>query len=130
MEEKILRKIKNLRENREVDVIELAKYLGIEVSAYYKMENGTQNTWGKYLFSLLDFYQLSPKDFFNDIEGKNFIHQENTDFKDSAQAFGFIEKQQYADKTIVKSLLAQKDKTIELLEKRIEQLEQRYREQK
>lgn len=123
MEKQIGQKLRELRESKGLKPLNIAGQLNIDESTLYKIENGTNKSWGKYLFVLLDHYKKPVEEFFKEIEGKNFIqHQEN---KDQAIGIGQINggTVNYADKTIVKSLLNQKDKTIQLLEDKLAYLE-------
>jgi transcriptional regulator with XRE-family HTH domain len=109
MEKQIGQKLRELRESKGLKPMNVAGPLNIDESTLYKIENGTNKSWGKYLFVLLDHYKKPVEEFFSELEGKNFIqHQENKD-----QAIGQLNggTVNYADKTIVKSLLNQKDKT-------------------
>ncbi len=121
MEKQIGQKLRELRESKGLKPMNVAGPLNIDESTLYKIENGTNKSWGKYLFVLLDHYKKPVEEFFSELEGKNFIqHQENKD-----QAIGQLNggTVNYADKTIVKSLLNQKDKTIKLLEDKLAHLE-------
>ena len=77
MEQAILKKLKQLRSENNVKPQDIAEYLGIDLSAYKRLESGENKTWGKYFLLILDYYKMSPTDFFKDIEGKNFIQQDN-----------------------------------------------------
>lgn len=123
MKNQILNKLRELRTSRGVKPLELANYLKIDESTYYKMENGTYDTWGEYLYPILDFYKIKPTDFFNEIEGKNFVNQSNTDFKDNAVGVLITDKVSYSDKPMVKSLLNEKDRRMELQDEKIKLLE-------
>ena len=125
MEKEILAKLKKLREERGVRPTELAVYLDIDESAYNRMENGVNNTWGKYLLPLLDFYKIPPSDFFKDIEGKNFIHQDVKEINDSAQNIGIIETFNSSEKSIYDRLMESHEKTIKALEDKIQLLEEK-----
>jgi transcriptional regulator with XRE-family HTH domain len=121
MEKQIGQKLRELRENQGLKPMNVANQLKIDESTLYKIENGTNKSWGKYLFVLLDHYKKPVEEFFKEIEGKNFIHhQENKDQSIGQMNGGTIN---YSDKPIVKSLLNQKDKTIELLEDKLAYLE-------
>ena len=89
------------------------------------MENGVNNTWGKYLLPLLDFYKIPPSDFFKDIEGKNFIHQDVKEINDSAQNIGIIETFNSSEKSIYDRLMESHEKTIKALEDKIQLLEEK-----
>ena len=125
MEKEILAKLKKLREEKGVRPTELAVYLDIDESAYNRMENGVNNTWGKYLLPLLDFYKIPPSDFFKDIEGKNFIHQDVKEINDSAQNIGIIETFNSSEKSIYDRLMESHEKTIKALEDKIQLLEEK-----
>ena len=125
MEKEILAKIKKLREENVVRPLELAVHLDIDESAYNRMENGVNNTWGKYLLPLLDFYKIPPSDFFKDIEGKNFIHQDVKEINDSAQNIGIIETFNSSEKSIYDRLMESHEKTIKALEDKIQLLEEK-----
>ena len=125
MEKEILAKLKKLREERGVRPTELAVYLDIDESAYNRMENCVNNTWGKYLLPLLDFYKIPPSDFFKDIEGKNFIHQDVKEINDSAQNIGIIETFNSSEKSIYDRLMESHEKTIKALEDKIQLLEEK-----
>lgn len=121
MEKEIGQKLRNLRESKGLKPMNVASQLSIDESTLYKIENGTNKSWGKYLFVLLEHYKKPVEEFFKELEGKNFIqHQENKD-----QAIGQLNggTVNYADKTIVKNLLNQKDETITLLKEKINFLE-------
>jgi transcriptional regulator with XRE-family HTH domain len=107
MEQAILKKLKQLRTEREVSPQDLADYLSIDLSAYKRLESGQNKTWGKYLINILEFYKLSPSDFFNDIEGKNFVQHTNTDFKDQANGVIIADKILFGDneKTLYEELI-------------------------
>ncbi|MCE2962819.1 MAG: helix-turn-helix transcriptional regulator [Chitinophagales bacterium] len=123
MEKQIGQKLRDIRVNQGLKPMNVASQLKIDESTLYKIENGTNKSWGKYLFVLLDHYKKPVEEFFKEIEGKNFIqHQENND---NAIGIGQVNGGtiNYSDKPIVKSLLNQKDKTIELLKDRIAHLE-------
>ena len=123
MEKDILVKLRKLREERGVKPMELATYLNIDESAYNRMENGVNHTWGKYLLPLLEFYQIQPSDFFKDIEGKNFIHQDVKEINDSAQNIGLIETFNSSEKSMYDKLIESYEKTIIALEDKIKLLE-------
>ena len=125
MEKEILAKLKKLREEKGVRPLELAVHLDIDESAYNRMENGVNNTWGKYLLPLLDFYKIPPSDFFKDIEGKNFIHQDVKEINDSAQNIGIIETFNSSEKSIYDRLMESHEKTIKALEDKIQLLEEK-----
>lgn len=117
MEKQILRRLKELRYEKGEKPIIIAQHLNIDESTLYKIENGTIKSWSKYLFRLLEYYKIPVEEFFKEIEGKNFIHhQENKDQSIGQMNGGTIN---YSDKPMVKSLLNQKDKTIELLEDKL-----------
>ena len=112
-------KLRDLRIENQVKSIVIADHLGIDESTYNKMETGRANTWGKYFIPILEYYQLSPDDFFASIKnGLATAELKNTVTEDSK-----TEPILYADKKIVKSLLNEKDKCIRLLEEKIETLE-------
>jgi transcriptional regulator with XRE-family HTH domain len=114
MKEQILKKLKELRLEKDVKPMVLAEYLGIDESTYLRMEKGTNNTWGDYLFKILDFYKVDPAMFFSDIEGKNFIQQSITqENKDTAVGSigGVIEKIEF-DQKPMDNLIRAKDEII------------------
>jgi transcriptional regulator with XRE-family HTH domain len=120
MEKEIGLKLKALREKRNLEPLNVAEHLHIDVSTLRKMESGTYSSWNKYLFDLLSLYKATPQEFFCDIAGKKFVRQEIKENKDNSLIMEaqHIEKN-YADKTIVKSLFNEKDKRIELLEDKL-----------
>lgn len=124
MEKEISKKLKELREKRNLEPLVVAEHLNIDISTLKKMESGTYGSWNKYLFDLLALYKTTPQEFFSDISGKNFVSQEIKENKDNTTAIGIqhIEKN-YADKSMVKSMFNEKDKRIELLEFKINKLE-------
>jgi transcriptional regulator with XRE-family HTH domain len=124
MKQIVVNKIKELRIQKGYTQQIMAQKLGIEQPTYQRLESGCNEAWAKYLFDILLIYDKDPSDFFNEISGKDFINQSNTDFKNNSRSEVVLEKLQYADKTIVKNLLAQKDKTIVLLEEKIKHLEE------
>jgi transcriptional regulator with XRE-family HTH domain len=124
MKKLVLNRIKELRIQKGYKQQLMAEKLGIEQPTYQRLESGSNEAWTKYLFDILHILDKEPSDFFNEISGKNFVNQTNTDFKDNSSGVVITEKLHYADKTIVKSLLAQKDKTIALLEEKIKNLEE------
>jgi hypothetical protein len=89
------------------------------------MEIGVNNTWGKYLLPLLDFYKIQPSDFFKDIEGKNFIHQEVQEINDSAQNIGIIETFNSTENSMYDKLIESHERTIKALEDKIQLLEEK-----
>lgn len=124
MEKEILAKIKELRTKKGYTAAYVANKLNIVEDSYKKIENGTNKSWSKYLFDLLELYQVSLSDFFSDISGKNFISQEIRDNRGQSTTIGIQNSEtNYADKTIVKSLFNEKDKRIDLLEHKIKVLE-------
>ena len=123
MEKEILAKLKKLREEKGVRPLELAVHLDIDESAYNRMENGVNNTWGKYLLPLLDFYKIPPSDFFKDIEGKNFIHQDVKEINDNGQNTAGIDLSFSTDASVYQKLIKSYEKTISSLEKTIEKYE-------
>lgn len=125
MEKEILAKLKKLREEKGVRPMELAVHLDIDESAYNRMENGVNNTWGKYLLPLLDFYKIPPSEFFKDIEGKNFIHQDVQEINDNAQNIGIIETFNSCEKNIYNKLIESYEKTIKALEDKVQLLEEK-----
>jgi transcriptional regulator with XRE-family HTH domain len=123
MKKLVLIRIKKLRIQKGYTQQMMAEKLGIEQPTYQRLESGSNEAWTKYLFDILQIMDKEPADFFNEISGKNFVNQTNIDFKENSNDVVMTEKIQYADKSIVKSLLAQKDKTIALLEEKILLLE-------
>jgi transcriptional regulator with XRE-family HTH domain len=123
MKKLVLIRIKKLRIQKGYTQQMMAEKLGIEQPTYQRLESGSNEAWTKYLFDILQIMDKEPADFFNEISGKNFVNQTNIDFKENSNDVVMTEKIQYADKAIVKSLLAQKDKTIALLEEKILLLE-------
>lgn len=77
MEEKILSRIKLLRETKGYKQNEMAQKLNIEPSTYNKLESGENHTWAKYLPQIIEALEISIQDFFKDLDEKNFI-QNNT----------------------------------------------------
>lgn len=118
MEKEISKKLKELREKRNLEPLVVAEHLNIDISTLKKMESGTYGSWNKYLFDLLALYKTTPQEFFSDISGKNFVTQEIKENKDNAIGIQHIEKN-YSDKAMVKSLLNEKDKRIDLLEHKL-----------
>lgn len=124
MKQIVIDKIKEIRTQKGYTQQMMAEKLGIEQPTYQRLESGSNEAWTKYLFDILQILDKEPSDFFNEISGKNFVNQKENNFTDNATGIIFAEKLQYADKAIVKSLLAQKDKTISLLEEKIKNLEE------
>lgn len=124
MEREILVKIKKLREDRNIKPLVIANYLGIDESSYNRLENGVSQTWGKYLFKILEFFELSPSEFFKDLEGKNFINQEVNEMKDNAQNVGVIEVYNSNEVAAYVKLIEMYEKTISLYEEKIKRLEE------
>ncbi|MCE2963089.1 MAG: helix-turn-helix domain-containing protein [Chitinophagales bacterium] len=125
MEKEILAKLKKLREEKGVRPMELAVHLDIDESAYNRMENGVNNTWGKYLLPLLDFYKIPPSEFFKDIEGKNFIHQDVKEINDNGQNIAGIDLNFSTDASVYQKLIQSYEKTIKALEDKIQLLEEK-----
>jgi hypothetical protein len=81
----ILAKLRRLQLDHAYQPAEVAEYLKIDLTTYNRMINGQTDTWHKYLSQLLDFYKMTPPEFFQDIQGKNFVSQTNQqENKDSA----------------------------------------------
>ena len=116
MKVQILKKIKDLRLQRDARPVDVADYLKIDESTYLKMESGKNNTWGDYFFKLLEFYKLDPSEFFSDIEGKNFIHQTNNKIDARDQAIGQVgslEKSVGIDDPLIQKLLKSNEDIIQ-----------------
>lgn len=120
MEQEILKKLKKLRKDNNVKPIDIANFLNIDLSAYNRLENGENNTWGKYFVQLLEFYKLSPSEFFQDIEGKNFIHQQNTDFKDNSIGLKQIDTYNADNRELYSKLEREKEERIKEKDKIIQ----------
>ena len=114
MEKKILEKLKQLREDRGYSSTDIAKYLNIEKTSFEKMENGTNNSWAKYFFQLMDKYEYTPERFFSEINSKKFIYQQ-VDDDNAMDRLATEEKMQYIDKPMAKSLMNAKDEIIAFL---------------
>lgn len=114
MEKEILRKIVTLRKNKGYTQSDMAEKINISQPAYQKLESGENCTWAKYFPAILDIFELSPQDFFQDIGVKNFINQDNK----IENGNGYIEKN-YNDTTLIEKLLLQKDETIGMLNEQI-----------
>jgi transcriptional regulator with XRE-family HTH domain len=113
MEKKILEKLKQLREDRGYSSTDIAKYLNIEKTSFEKMENGTNNSWSKYFFQLMDKYEYTPERLFSEINSNNFIHQQINN--NAIEHLATEEKMQYIDKPMAKSLMNAKDEIIAFL---------------
>lgn len=77
MEEKILSRIKLLRETKGYKQTEMAQKLNIEPSTYNKLESGENHTWAKYLPQIVEALNISFQDFFQGLDEKNFIQNNN-----------------------------------------------------
>jgi len=121
MEKQIGQKLRELREHKGLKPLNVASQLKIDESTLYKIENGRNKSWGKYLFVLLDHYKKPVEEFFKEIDGKNFVqHQENRDQATGQLNGGTV---YYTDENLIKNLLNQKDETIQLLKEKIAHLE-------
>lgn len=79
METKILSRIKLLRETKGYKQTDMAQKLNIEPSTYNKLESGENHTWGKYLPQIVDALNVSFQDFFQGLDEKSFILNNNGD---------------------------------------------------
>jgi len=77
MEDKILTRIKFLREAKGFKQNEMAHKLNIEPSTYNKLESGENHSWAKYLPQILETLEISIEDFFKDLDGNKM--QQNKD---------------------------------------------------
>ena len=127
MEKQIGQKLRELRISHGLKPMNVSLSLNIDESTIYKIEGGTLKSWGKYIFALLELYGKPMGDFFNEVCGGNYVHiQENKDQATEQVNGGTIN---YSDKPMVKSLFNQKDKTIELLEEKVNMRDEKIEEQ-
>jgi len=115
MNKEITEKIKKLRVTKGINQSEMADRLNITRSAYQKIETGENYTWAKYLDELMSILDTTPKDFFNDIGGKQ-VQQNN--YEGSS---GYVVEHLYQEnKEVYEKLIASKDEKIEFLKKLLE----------
>jgi transcriptional regulator with XRE-family HTH domain len=65
--EKIGNKLKILREERNLTISLLETELGVSRNSYSLMERGKTYFTTSTLFKILDYYELSPEDFFREL---------------------------------------------------------------
>jgi transcriptional regulator with XRE-family HTH domain len=68
MHQKILNKLRKLRIEKGLSKQDMAEKLKIELTAYNRLESGKVNTWGKYFPEICSIFEISPSEFFNNIE--------------------------------------------------------------
>jgi len=64
MHTKIVKRIRQLRVEKDFSPIQMAEKLNIDLSAYKRLEAGKTLTWAKYLEELLIIFDSSIEDFF------------------------------------------------------------------
>ncbi|WP_445715413.1 helix-turn-helix transcriptional regulator [Flavobacterium sp.] len=60
------RKIKEFRVQKGLTQEEVADFLGVSQSTYYRLENGIGEMWGIYINGLCKIFQVKTSDFFTD----------------------------------------------------------------
>ena len=65
--EKVGKKFKDLRDEKNIGISSLAKELSISRNSYSLMERGEIYFSTSNLFKILDYYKLSPEDFFKEL---------------------------------------------------------------
>jgi transcriptional regulator with XRE-family HTH domain len=75
MNRKIIEKIKRFRIAKGLKQAEMAEKLNITRAAYQKIESGKSYSWAKYLDELMNTFDTTPRDFFQDIG--NQVSQQN-----------------------------------------------------
>jgi transcriptional regulator with XRE-family HTH domain len=116
MNTQIASKIKKLRNNKGFTQMQMAEKLNIDNSAYQRLESGESYSWAKYLNDLMQIFDTTPRDFFNDIGTK--IVQTNCSFSDNA--IGYVETLHQENKEVYEKLLQSKDEQITLLKNILE----------
>lgn len=130
MNELIADKLKKLREESGFTVAEVATMIHVDKSVISKMERGITRSWNKYLVPLLEIYNVDIVEFFTDLNTKNFVHQQNTDFKDSAIGMKIIDSYHSESSKAYERLVQRLETEIEQWEKRYRSLRKRYNEGK
>jgi len=106
MNKEITEKIKKLRVSKGINQSEMADKLNITRSAYQKIETSESYAWAKYLNEIMNILDITLKDFFNDIDGKQ-VQQNNYEGN-----IGYVLEHLHQ---VYEKLIAAKDEKIEFL---------------
>jgi transcriptional regulator with XRE-family HTH domain len=124
MHQDVVKKIKLLRKEKGFDSLDMAEKLHITKSAYERLESGKTLTWSKYLEDILNIFEVTIEDFFNDIGRKVNITNKKGSFGNSynAKDFNFDNKKAY-DKleNLYKEIIKEKNDEIQYLKNYIEE---------
>lgn len=124
MHQEVVKKIRLLRKEKGFDSIDMAEKLHITKSAYERLESGKTLTWSKYLEDILNIFEVTIEDFFNDIGSKVNITNKKGAYGNSyiAKDFIFDNKETYEKlENLYKEIIKEKNDEIQYLKNCIEE---------
>ena len=124
MHQEVVKKIRLLRKEKGFDSIDMAEKLHITKSAYERLESGKTLTWSKYLEDILNIFEITIEDFFNDIGSKVSITNKKGAYGNSyiAKKNIFDNKETYEKlENLYKGIIKEKNDEIQYLKNCIEE---------
>lgn len=76
----IVKKIRSLREEKNITIQEMANLLNIDLITYNTLESGKTYVWTNYLKEILKILEISENDFFDNVNPKINIHNAHGSF--------------------------------------------------